>query len=93
MEGWGVHFLASHRPLPPLSAAAAAGRLPPAAVIDLLEWGPGRSAEEQFQLVLGREFDPSALLRLDPLASALRDDRPVNEYYLLRRTFPAAFRP
>ena len=85
-----MHFLASHRPLPPLSPAEAAGRLPPAAVLDLIEWGPGRSAEEQFQLVLGREFSPVALLRLDSSAAALHDDRPVNEYYLLRRVFPAS---
>ncbi len=84
IEGWGIHFLASDRPMPRLSPAQAAARLPAAARTDLLEWGPAASAEEQLGLVLRREIQVERLLALDPRAPALSDDRPVNEYYLLR---------
>jgi spermidine synthase len=95
IEGWGVHFLASERAIPRLSPAEAARRLPAAARDDLLEWGPAATAEEQLGLVLGREVSVERLLRLDPEAPALSDDRPVNEYYLLRtlRRRPARSRP
>jgi spermidine synthase len=86
IEGWGIHFLASDRPLPRLSPAAAARRLPAAARADLLEWGPAATAEEQLDLVLRRELSVEGLLQLDPRARALSDDHPVNEYYLLRST-------
>ena len=89
LEGWGFHFLASMSPIPDLTPAELARRMPPAAVADLLEWGPGRTAEEDFGLVLSRE------IRLDVLTHSLTinvqpldDDRPVNEYYLLRSRLP-----
>jgi hypothetical protein len=84
IEGWGIHFLASDRPIPRLSSAQAGGRLPVAARTDLLEWGPAATVEEQLGLVLRREISVERLLRLDPRAPALSDDRPVNEYYLVR---------
>ena len=84
IEGWGIHFLASDRPIPRLSAAQASERLPVAARTDLLEWGPAATVEEQLGLVLRREISVERLLRLDPRAPALSDDRPVNEYYLMR---------
>ncbi len=91
VEGWGFHFIASMSPIPDLSAAELAGRMPPGAVADMLEWGPGRSAEEQFVFMLARE------IKVDELIAAaqgidvhsLHDDRPVNEYYLLRAKLPA----
>jgi hypothetical protein len=82
--GFGMHYLASDRRLPPLTAAELASRLPPAAVDDLLEWGPGATATEQFAIVLDQEVAVDDLLNLAPGAPALSDDRPVNEYYLLR---------
>ncbi len=92
IEGWGFHFLASMRPLPPTPASVLAGRLPPGAVADLLEWGPARTAEDQFQAVLLREIPLVRLIAAAPGAPALEDDRPVNEYFLLRRTFRGARR-
>jgi hypothetical protein len=83
--GWGNHFLASMSPLEPVSAAILAGRLPPAAVTDLLEFGPHHSAEEQFAEVTKSEFSlDSIIARASGDVPALQDDRPVNEYYLLR---------
>lgn len=87
MEGWGLHFLASMEPIPSSSGAELAGRMPPSAVQDLLEWGPSATAEGQFNLVLTREIPVGDVIRWAPGTPALDDDRPINEYYLLRRTF------
>ena len=87
VEGWGFHFLASDRTIPSLPASALAARLPARAAADLLEWGPHDNPEAQFQAVVGSELSLADLIALDPEAPALQDDRPVNEYYFLRRTF------
>lgn len=84
VEGWGLHILASQTPIEAATAEQLAARLPPAARADLLEWGPAATAADQFRGVLDREIaiDPASLAAVAPL----RDDRPVNEYYLLRST-------
>jgi predicted membrane-bound spermidine synthase len=89
VEGWGFHFLASDSPLPRRSARELAGRLPTAAASDLVEWDVARSAEEQFRIVLDREVPLSLLTPLGEDRRALSDDRPVNEYYMLRRLLHA----
>jgi hypothetical protein len=58
--------------------------MPPSAVADLMEWGPKRTPEAQLQEILRREFSPDIMIAEDPHAPALQDDRPVNEYYLMR---------
>jgi len=85
VEGWGYHFLASESPLPNPTAAELAQRLPAKAATDFLEWGPDTTPEGQFADVLKREISLDDLIQQAPTASALRDDRPVNEYYLTRR--------
>ena len=85
VEGWGYHFLGSESPLPNPTAAELAQRLPDKAATDFLEWGPETTPEGQFADVLKREISLDDLTRQAPTASALRDDRPVNEYYLTRR--------
>jgi spermidine synthase len=92
IEGWGYHFLASQSPLPSPSAAMLASRLPAAAVTDLLEWGPAPTAEQQFAGVLNQEQSLDSLIAQDPGVPALQDDRPVNEYYILRRVFDPEYR-
>lgn len=87
IEGWGWHFLASERPIPSRTAAELAARVPPNAVHDMLEWGPGRSSEEQFQRIVSHPLSLDALVALCPGTPALRDDRPINEYFLLRTPF------
>jgi spermidine synthase len=84
-KGRGLHVLASAEELPVVSAAVLAGRLPARAAADLLEWSPSSTAEGQFANVLGREMPLATLLRPD--VPALTDDRPVNEYFVLRETF------
>jgi spermidine synthase len=87
VEGWGLHFLASMEPIPAASGSELAGRMPPSAMADLLEWGPASTAEAQFNVVLAREISVNDLIRSVPGARPLEDDRPINEYYFLRRTF------
>jgi spermidine synthase len=85
VEGWGLHLLASDSPIPVLPAPVLAGRMPPAAAADLVEWGPYPTAEVQINAVLRQEVVVESVLRADPKAPTLEDDRPVNEYYFLRR--------
>jgi spermidine synthase len=92
IEGWGYHFLASESPLPDPSAATLASRLPPAAAADLMEWGPARDPEQQFAGVLNQELSLDGLIARAPGVPALQDDRPVNEYYILRRVQDPEYR-
>lgn len=84
VEDFGVHFLASDAPIPARTAANLAARLPPAAGKDLVEWGPAPTPEGILSIVVERELELPPLLGLSPVP-ALVDDRPFNEYYLLRR--------
>jgi spermidine synthase len=83
-DGAGYHFLASNWQLPQLSAQQLAEKLPHAAASDFVEWGPEATAEDQFEDLLRNEFPLSQMISESPDAPALRDDRPMNEYYLLR---------
>ncbi len=83
--GSGYHFLARREPIPPLRARDLALALPPAAAADLVEWGPACTAEGQFQAVLAAEVPLSSLAALAPEVPPLSDDRPINEYFFLRR--------
>jgi spermidine synthase len=86
VAGWGVHYLASNQPIPDRSATDLASRMPPAAAADLVEWGPFPTPEQQFDAVLKNELPIDWIISLDKNAPALQDDRPINEYYLLRHT-------
>jgi spermidine synthase len=81
---WGYHFLASDRPIPERSAKELVARMPPAAIHDMEEWFPPAGPEQIFALVLSLETKPARVIAKSPLTPAMRDDRPVNEYYLLR---------
>jgi spermidine synthase len=82
---WGFHFLASRQPIPHRTAAELAGRLPPLAAKDLTEWSQEADAEREFAAMLKNELPPGQMTAETPRAPALQDDRPVNEYYVLRR--------
>ncbi len=79
----GFHFLASDQPIPRRSADELAGRLPAVAAADLVEWGPETAAQDQFGVLLF-EMPIDQFIALSPTTPALSDDRPINEYYLLR---------
>jgi spermidine synthase len=80
----GLHFLASLQPIPMRLPSELAARMPASAVADFVEWGPFRDAAEQFGVVLPNEVSVDGVTRLSTGTPALRDDRPINEYYLLR---------
>jgi predicted membrane-bound spermidine synthase len=81
----GFHFVASDRPLPRRTAKEFAERLPGAAARDLVEWGPEASAEGRFAHLLRNELSLNQLIAASPATPALSDDRPINEYYLVRK--------
>ena len=80
-----VHFIASDRPIPERNAAELAQRLPARAVTDLLEWSEEPTAEPEFARILGLEVPAQQVIADVPGTAALTDDRPVNEYCILRR--------
>jgi spermidine synthase len=86
VEGWGVHYLASRQPILGRTAAELASRMPASAAADFVEWGPSPTAEQQFAAVLKKEAPIDWLVAADKNAPAMEDDRPVNEYDLLRET-------
>ena len=86
---WGFHFLCSEQPLPNLTAGQLASKLPPDAAIDLAEWAPpgrgGQAVFTAFQSLLQSEVPIETVILQSPTTPALTDDRPINEYYVLRR--------
>lgn len=82
--GDGFHYLASMSPLPERSAQELVDRMPAEAVADMMEWGPSSTPLEQFSRMLSPPVSPAEMLAQAPDAPTLQDDRPVNEYYLLR---------
>jgi predicted membrane-bound spermidine synthase len=85
VEGWGFHFLASSTAMGQRTPGQLAATLPPGAARDLLEWGPFQTTEAQIQAVVTKEVPLGNLISAAPGAPELTDDRPVNEYYFLRR--------
>lgn len=88
----GVHFLASMTPIPNLSAAELADRLPKSATENLLEWEPTSQPQEIFQLVLTHEVSMDTLTHQYADLPVMQDDHPVNEYFILRRLRDPEFR-
>lgn len=84
VEDWGLHFTASMKPIDLPSAAALAAALPAGARRNLLEWNPGCDAEAYFGRLLANEIPLGELLSGDARA-VITDDRPYNEYFLIRR--------
>ena len=84
VEGGGYHFLASNHPLPDRTGAELAEHLTPKAAHDFMEWGPESTPELQFADVLKKEISLEQMIAEAPHTPALQDDRPENEYYLLR---------
>jgi predicted membrane-bound spermidine synthase len=80
---WGVHLLASETPIPEMSTAEFAARLPPAAQLDLVEWNTNRSLIGMADDVVSRRIPISAVLQVD-LPAQITDDQPYNEYFILR---------
>ena len=80
-EGW--HLLGSMEPIAELSAQQLADRMPESARKDLVEWFDTTNVTQVFQIVQNRELSVPALLNPNP-AVVVTDDKPYNEYFLLR---------
>ena len=80
----GRHFLASMSPIPVRSPSQLAERLPPRAAADLVEWDRSVTPADQFAVLVPGPVDLDTIIANSPNTPALQDDRPVNEYYLLR---------
>ena len=89
----GFHFLASNQRIVQGTAQELAERMPARAAQDFVEWGPELTAERQFAVILGRELSLDQMIAGAPHVPALQDDRPENEYYLLRRRLPPQWLP
>ncbi|HKN16766.1 MAG TPA: hypothetical protein VJX47_07490 [Candidatus Sulfotelmatobacter sp.] len=84
LEGVGIHYSASRQPIPGRSASELAKRMPPSAAADFIEWTHFTNPEQMFTAILKREVPVSRVIALRSTAPAVQDDRPVNEYDLLR---------
>jgi spermidine synthase len=84
IEGWGIHFLGRMEPFPQWNGAELAQRIPAHAAADLVEWNEGTTPPEMMENVLSGEKRVSDLVGVDPSQPPIGDDRPVNEYFLLR---------
>jgi len=85
LHGEGLHFLASMRPLKIPTANQLVARMPEAARRDYVEWEP-KDVKILMQKTLAHEVPLSEVLGDNP-RRMITDNRPFNEYYLLRRTW------
>lgn len=79
----GLQFLASDRELPLLKPAEFVRGLPPAARQDFMEWHADKSAYTLAEESL-REISPESLMLFKDKEIGMSDDRPYNEFFLLR---------
>lgn len=82
-EGTGFHFFASMQPLNMPTVEAFLARLPAAAAADFVEWSEGNSAGDIYKELLLGEIPVSEFLS-PHMNDSITDDRPFNEYFLLR---------
>jgi spermidine synthase len=87
IEAYGWHFLASDQPITDRTAAELVARMPAAAVKDMMEWGPAATPEAQMSMLLDHTTTAENLIALDPAIPALSDDRPINEFFMVRTPF------
>ncbi len=83
IEGWGVHLLGSMDPVLPSDPQQMAARMPPAARADLVEWTDRLDAPTYLKALTRGEVSVPDALNPDRRVE-VTDDRPFNEYYLLR---------
>lgn len=82
---WGYQFLASKQPIPYRTGPELVKHMPAPAIHDLMEWPLDPTPEQEMSYVLRKEKPLSEFIAADPNAQAMGDDRPVNEYALLRK--------
>jgi len=82
-ERLGFLFFASMLPLNVPTVNAFLARLPQEAAADFVEWSEGKSAGDIYQELLFGEIPVSEFLS-PHTNDSITDDRPFNEYFLLR---------
>lgn len=80
----GVHFIASMAPIPRLSAREFVARMPRSARRDLLEWQKDETAETAAAKILAGQIPLNSVLPADSSVPPITDDRPFNEYFMIR---------
>jgi spermidine synthase len=85
IAGWGVHFLARLQPFPVVTDGDTPQKLPAAAAADLVEWTEDTTAQQMMIHVLSLEKPVDSLIAPAADVPAMDDDRPINEYFFLRR--------
>jgi hypothetical protein len=58
--------------------------MPAAAVRDLFEWPFERTTQQELEYVLQKERPIAQIVSSDTNTPAMQDDRPINEYVILR---------
>jgi predicted membrane-bound spermidine synthase len=84
VEGWGTHMLGSDDPIGPKTPEQLVAAMPAAARADLMEWADVPDPSRYMGKVVANELDVDRSLARDPDV-LVTDDRPFNEYFLLRR--------
>jgi len=84
IDGWGVHFLARMEPFPPVVNGEMPHKMPEAAADDLVEWRDV-TPQEMMDNVMSREQSLQTLMAPAPAVPPIDDDRPINEYFFLRK--------
>lgn len=88
-EGWGAHILASTEPIPHLTIQELIGKMPAAARADFVEWYREKDLRKILAPIVNSEIHMEKILSKDP-DIRITDDRPYNEYYLIRRLWDRA---
>jgi len=88
-DNWGFHFLASEQSLSQRTAEELLRRTPADAVRDLTEWSRPTGGQSEalltFDNLLKNETPIETIIAVSPDTPPLSDDRPINEYFALRR--------
>jgi hypothetical protein len=84
VDGSGVHFLASNQPISLRTPEELVLRMPRNAVADLVEWEKQKDPAHPFASVVEHELSVDTLITSIPDAPTLDDDRPINEFFLMR---------
>lgn len=87
VEGWGLHFLASTNPIDVPSVQTMLSRIPREAKNDIMEWydvDGKHHLEGLLHFALKNEVPLEAIFTTNN-KSTITDDRPLNEYFFIRR--------
>lgn len=83
-NGLGCYFFASMQHFDMPTPDEFVARLPPQAAADLVEWMPDKSPAYIYEHFLEKEI-PLDAIRAKGAILSITDDKPINEYFLVRR--------